>query len=109
MIIYKQLILICLLWIGAKACTRNETETNSNSTESSRQKRSCLGVISRVQYCEGTLEFIPSILGEGRRKIFMKQSSRPAKTKTLRKNTEIAEYAIIKGNCCFKVTDKQKL
>ena len=59
MIIYKQLLLICLLWIGAKACGRNETETNSNTTETSRQKRDCLGVLSRVQYCEGALELIP--------------------------------------------------
>ena len=61
MMVYKQMILICLLWSGAKTCTRNETDTDSTATEGSRQKRSCLDTIGKVQHCEGTLEFIPSI------------------------------------------------
>ena len=70
--ISKQLILLCLIWTVAKACEnpalKNGTESNSTSTESSRQKRSCLDVNSSCKYCEGTLTFIPNI--QGRRKIF---------------------------------------
>ena len=72
--ILKQLILFCLIiWTVAKACEnpalKNGTESNSTSTESSRQKRSCLDVNgSSCKYCEGTLTFIPNI--QGRRKIF---------------------------------------
>ena len=61
MMVYKQMILLCLLWSGVKTCTRNDTETNSTTTEGSRYKRSCLDTIGTVQHCEGTLDFIPSI------------------------------------------------
>ena len=70
----KQLIVLCLIWTVAKACENpalnNGTETNSTSTEGSRQKRAALCVTgsSECKYCEGTLEFIPNI--QGRRKIF---------------------------------------
>ena len=69
--ISKQLILFCLIiWTVAKACENPALKNGaeSNSTESSRQKRSCLDVNSSCKYCEGTLTFIPNI--QGRRKIF---------------------------------------
>ena len=66
----KQLIVLCLIWTVAKACDNPalKNDTNSTSTENSRQKRSCLDVNSSCKYCEGTLTFIPNI--QGRRKIF---------------------------------------
>ena len=73
--ISNQLILLCIIWTVAKACEnpalKNGTESNSTTTESSRQKRSCLGVVgsdSSCKYCEGTLTFIPNI--QGGRKLF---------------------------------------
>ena len=66
MLISKQLILICLLWTGAKACRRNETETKDGLTtpESSRQERAasdCIDIGDIPKNCNGTLEFKPSI------------------------------------------------
>ena len=55
----------------AKACEnpalKNGTNSNSTTTESSRDKRAVLDCIT-CKYCEGNLEFIPNI--QGRRKIF---------------------------------------
>ena len=66
----NQLILLCIIWTVAKACENPALKdgTDTTSTESSRQKRSCLDVNSSCKYCEGTLTFIPNI--QGRRKIF---------------------------------------
>ena len=69
--ISNQLILLCIIWTVAKACENPalKSGTDTTSTESSRQKRSCLSVAdSSCKYCEGTLTFIPNI--QGRRKIF---------------------------------------
>jgi len=100
--VYKQIILICLLWNGVQSCERNETETSATS-EGSRRKRSCLDTIGKVQHCEGTLEFIPSIT----RRPFKKRPGVPSRTKPLRRNKLKADYATITGNCCFKLTDSE--
>merc|ERR1712172_472760 len=77
------------------------------TTEGSREKRAalCVSGSSSCKYCEGTLTFIPNI--QGRRKIFEKRCSLETRTRKLRRNKQTAEFALITGQCCFKVTDSQ--
>ena len=59
------MLVICFLWTLVNSCTT--TEKPDNGTESGIQKRQVICGNEGPQYCEGTIEFIPSIL---RRKIF---------------------------------------
>ena len=58
------MLVICFLWTAVNSCT---TEKPNNGTESGIQKRQVICGGEGFEYCEGTIEFIPSIL---RRKIF---------------------------------------
>ena len=60
----KQMLVICFLWTAVNSCT---TEKPNNGTESGIQKRQVICGDEGIEYCGGTIEFIPSIL---RRKIF---------------------------------------
>ena len=56
----KQMLVICFLWTLVDSCTT--TEKPINGTESGIQKRQIICGQEGPQYCEGTIEFIPSIL-----------------------------------------------
>ena len=59
----KQMVVICFLWTLVNSCTTTEKPNNGSGI----QKRQVVCGNEGPQYCEGTIEFIPSIL---RRKIF---------------------------------------
>ena len=59
----KQVLVTCFLWTLVNSCTTTEKPNNGSGI----QKRQVVCGNEGPQYCEGTIEFIPSIL---RRKIF---------------------------------------